>query len=126
VSEDGRRYPLSIVRYSRDGDRMHPTQKPGALMEYMIRTYSNEGEVVLDNCMGSGTTGVACANTGRRFIGIEREPNYFDIAQNRIQREFDGGSSSAARTVGAAASRLTAGSRKSALADKVQEPSGHF
>jgi site-specific DNA-methyltransferase (adenine-specific) len=54
-------------------------------MEYMIRTYSNEGEVVLDNCMGSGTTGVACANTGRRFIGIEREPKYFDIARRRIE-----------------------------------------
>jgi site-specific DNA-methyltransferase (adenine-specific) len=54
-------------------------------MEYLIRTYTNEGEVVLDNCMGSGTTGVACANTGRRFIGIEREPKYFDIAYRRIK-----------------------------------------
>jgi site-specific DNA-methyltransferase (adenine-specific) len=53
-------------------------------MEYLIRTYTNEGEVVLDNCMGSGTTGVACANTGRRFIGIELEPNYFQIARRRI------------------------------------------
>lgn len=62
----------------------HPTQKPVALMEYMIRTYTNQGEVVLDNTMGSGTTGVACLNTGRRFIGIEREPTYFNVACSRI------------------------------------------
>ena len=85
VSEDGRRYPLSIVRYSRDSDRVHPTQKPVALMEYLIKTYTNEGETVLDNCMGSGTTGVACVKTGRKFIGIERDPKYFQIAQNRIE-----------------------------------------
>jgi site-specific DNA-methyltransferase (adenine-specific) len=60
-------------------------------MEYMIRTYSNEGEVVLDNCMGSGTTGVACANTGRRFIGIELDPGYFQIAQNRIEGALNDG-----------------------------------
>ena len=82
-------YPRSIQKFGRERG-LHPTQKPVALMEYLIKTYTNEGEVVLDNCMGSGTTGVACANTGRRFIGIEREPEYFDIAQNRIQREFDG------------------------------------
>lgn len=63
---------------------VHPTQKPVALMEYLIRTYTHEGEVVLDNCMGSGTTGVACANTGRRFIGIERDDKYFAIASERI------------------------------------------
>jgi site-specific DNA-methyltransferase (adenine-specific) len=54
-------------------------------MEYLIRTYTNEGDTVLDNCMGSGTTGVACANTGRNFIGIERDPGYFDIARKRIE-----------------------------------------
>lgn len=64
---------------------VHPTQKPVALMEYLIRTYTQEGETVLDNCMGSGTTGVACANTGRRFIGIEQDPTYFLIAAGRIQ-----------------------------------------
>lgn len=63
---------------------LHPTQKPVALMEYLIRTYTNEGELVLDNCMGSGTTGVACANTGRKFIGIERDQGYFEIAKKRI------------------------------------------
>lgn len=63
---------------------LHPTQKPVALMEYLIRTYTNPGDVVLDNTMGSGTTGVACKNTGRRFIGIERDRNYFLVAQSRI------------------------------------------
>jgi len=63
---------------------LHPTQKPVALCEYLIRTYTNEGETVLDNCMGSGTTGVACVNTGRDFIGIERDDKYFEIARNRI------------------------------------------
>lgn len=97
VSEDGRRYPLSIVRYSRDGDRTHPTQKPVALMEYLIRTYTNEGDVVLDNCMGSGTTGVACLNTGRRFIGIERDDGYFRVGSDRMakrQAELDAAQSS--------------------------------
>lgn len=66
----------------------HPTQKPVALMEYLIKTYTNEGDLVLDNCMGSGTTGVACANTGRRFIGMEKEDKYFDIASKRIYDAF--------------------------------------
>lgn len=65
---------------------LHPTQKPVALMEYLIRTYTNEGDTVLDNCMGSGSTGVACANTDRRFIGIERDPDYFEIARSRIEQ----------------------------------------
>ena len=68
-----------------EGKSMHPTQKPVALMEYLIKTYTNPGETVLDNCMGSGTTGVACVNTGRNFIGIERDPGYFAIAKNRIE-----------------------------------------
>jgi len=67
-----------------NGGRFHPTQKPVALMEYLIRTYTNEGEVVLDNTMGSGTTGVACVNTGRNFIGIEKDEKYFEIAKQRI------------------------------------------
>ena len=69
---------------------LHPTQKPVALMEYMIRTYTNEGMVVLDNCMGSGTTGVACLRTGRKFIGIEKNPAYFKIAVERINKEYHG------------------------------------
>ena len=65
---------------------LHPTQKPVALMEYLIKTYTNEGETVLDNCMGSGTTGVACVNTNRNFIGIEKDPKYFQIAKERIEK----------------------------------------
>lgn len=78
-------YPKSIVTFGTDNTKnVHPTQKPVALMEYLIRTYTNAGETVLDFTMGSGTTGVACANTGRQFIGIERDPGYFEIARNRI------------------------------------------
>ena len=83
---EGTRYPRSVVSIKRQTG-LHPTQKPVALMEYLIKTYTNEGETVLDNCMGSGTTGVACVNTGRRFIGIERDDAYFEIAQRRIEHE---------------------------------------
>lgn len=78
-----KRYPSSVQAFNRERG-YHPTQKPVALMEYLIRTYTNEGDTVLDNCMGSGTTGVAAARTGRNFIGIERDPGYFAIAQKRI------------------------------------------
>ena len=81
----GERYPRSIIPIgSRNNGKVHPTQKPVALFEYLIRTYTRPGEVVLDNCFGSGTTGVACVNTGRRFIGIEKHEPYFEIGQNRI------------------------------------------
>ena len=79
-------YPKSILEISnakRTG-RVHPTQKPVALMEYLIKTYTNEGETVLDFTMGSGTTGVAAKNLGRKFIGIELDPDYFKIAEDRI------------------------------------------
>ena len=66
---------------------MHPTQKPVELCEYLIRTYSQEGDTVLDNCMGSGSTGVACIRTGRNFVGIEKEEKYFEIAKKRIEEE---------------------------------------
>lgn len=82
----GTNYPRRVIQFNRPSKAIHPTQKPVALMEYMIRTYTNEGETVLDNCMGSGTTGVACVNTGRQFIGIERDDRYFAIAQDRIAR----------------------------------------
>lgn len=84
-------YPKSILRFGNSDNRgrgMHPTQKPVALMEYLIRTYTNEGDTVLDNCMGSGTTGVACANTGRNFIGIERDPTYYAQAYERIKQAY--------------------------------------
>ena len=63
---------------------VHPTQKPVALLEYLIKTYTNEGEIVLDNCMGSGTTAIACLNTNRNYIGFELDKYYFNIAKNRI------------------------------------------
>ena len=77
-------YPSEIIEFGLDKGIVHPTQKPVALMQYLIKTYSNEGETVLDNCMGSGTTGVACVNTNRKFIGIERDDEYFDKAKERI------------------------------------------
>ena len=79
-------YPKSIQRFAKDngGKGLHPTQKPVALMEYLIKTYTNEGETVLDFTMGSGTTGVACKNLNRNFIGIELDETYFNIAQERI------------------------------------------
>jgi DNA modification methylase len=82
-------YPRSVIDVPSEGRTDHPTQKPVALMEYMIRTYTNEGQTVLDNCMGSGTTGVACVQSGRQFIGIERDEKYFDIACERIQNAID-------------------------------------
>jgi len=78
------KFPESILLHPRERG-LHPTQKPVALCEYLIRTYTNEGETVLDNTMGSGTTGVACMNTNRRFIGIERDDKYFEIARGRIE-----------------------------------------
>lgn len=77
-------YPRQLLEIPRDREKVHPTQKPVALMEYLIKTYTNEGDLVLDNCMGSGTTGVAAKNTDRRFIGIERDEKYFAICQERI------------------------------------------
>jgi site-specific DNA-methyltransferase (adenine-specific) len=80
--------PVNIIKFDIDRKRngnQHPTQKPVALLEYLIKTYTNEGETVLDNCMGSGSTGVACVNTGRNFIGIEKEEKYFNIAKKRIE-----------------------------------------
>ena len=85
--ESTERYPRSIQVFSTDtqNSSLHPTQKPVALIEYLIKTYTNEGELVFDSCMGSGTTGVACINTNRRFIGIELDNNYFKIAKERIE-----------------------------------------
>lgn len=80
-------YPRSILEFSTEGDknRLHPTQKPVALLEYLIRTYTLEGETVLDFTMGSGSTGVACVNANRKFIGIELDNKYFEIAKKRIE-----------------------------------------
>ena len=83
TKNNGTRYPRSIQKINRETG-LHPTQKPVALMEYLIKTYTNEGDTVLDNCMGSGTVGVACKNLNRKFIGIEKDETYFKIAQDRI------------------------------------------
>ena len=83
----GERYPQSILAFTLSKDTVtHPTQKPVALMEYLIKTYTNAGDIVLDNTMGSGTTGVACINTNRRFIGIEMDETYFQIAVDRCTK----------------------------------------
>jgi DNA modification methylase len=90
--EPDKKLPETIIRISKDDygkNIFHPTQKPVALMEYLIRTYSNEGETILDNTMGSGTTGIACVNTKRNFIGIEQDPKYFKIASERIDSAID-------------------------------------
>ena len=96
VDKQARRYdpdfvqPSDILEFNVVPNRrgkLHPTQKPTELCEYLIKTYSNEGDVVLDNCMGSGTTGVACKNLTRRFIGIEMNDKYFEIAKERIENE---------------------------------------
>ena len=82
------RYPVDVLQYS-TGDkakRLHPTQKPVDLLEYLVKTYTNPGETVLDNCMGAGSTGVACMNTGREFVGIELDPEYYQLAKERIEQ----------------------------------------
>ena len=84
---DGFRYPNQVIEFGVvERNTVHPTQKPIELLEYLIRTYTNEGETVLDNCMGSGSTGVACLNTNRNFIGMELDENYFHIAEERIKQ----------------------------------------
>jgi site-specific DNA-methyltransferase (adenine-specific) len=87
-TNDGIRYPKSILNISRDfsaQQQVHPTQKPVPLIEWLIKTYSNENEVVLDNCMGSGSCGIAAVNLNRKFIGIEMDPEYYEISKNRIE-----------------------------------------
>ena len=86
VENLGTRYPRSVIDFkSHNVGNHHPTQKPVALLEYLIKTYTNEGELVMDNVMGSGSTGVAARNLNRRFLGIEKDLDYFNIAKNRIE-----------------------------------------
>ena len=85
----GTGYPKCIIQFTKDKNGLHPTQKPVALLEYLIKTYTNEGDVVLDNCMGSGSTGVACVNANRKFIGIELDDTYFEIAKERIEKAVE-------------------------------------
>ena len=88
--DKGVRYPTQVLKFKRDilTSNLHPTQKPVALMEYLIKTYTNEGETVLDFTAGSFTTGVACVNLNRKFIGIEMDEGYFNIGVNRIKEKF--------------------------------------
>lgn len=83
-SVNGERNPLSILSFPRDGDRVHPTQKPIALLEWLIKTYTNEGDLVLDSCIGSGSTCVAAVNTNRHYIGFELDEHYFNVACERL------------------------------------------
>ena len=86
---NGYRYPRDVVKFKHDKEKLHPTQKPVKLLEYLIKTYTNENMLVLDNCMGSGSTGIACLNTNRRFIGIELDENYYNIAKQRIDNHIE-------------------------------------
>ena len=90
-TDTGWRYPTQVWKYQRDclTSNLHPTQKPIALLENLVRTFSNEGDVILDNCMGSGSTGVACINTNRKFIGIELDNTYYEIAKKRIEESIN-------------------------------------
>jgi len=89
--DNGLRYPKRIQYFNNNftNKQLHPTQKPVALLEYLIKTYTKDGDIVLDNCMGSGSTGVACVNTGRKFIGMELDEKYFNIASKRIEDATD-------------------------------------
>ena len=82
---DGKRYPTDFIEFCKVKKTIHPTQKPVDLLEYLVKTYTNEGDTVLDNCMGSGSTAVACINTNRKYIGFEISKEYFDIALQRVE-----------------------------------------
>lgn len=82
------KYPISVLNFDRDHPPIHPTQKPVALSEYLIKTYTNEGDLVLDNCIGSGTTPLAAKRTRRNYIGIEKEQEYIEIANKRLSQEI--------------------------------------
>ena len=85
-----KRYPMSILKFNRIRNGLHPCQKPVDLLEWLIKSYTDENDLVLDNCMGVGSVGVACMNTNRRFIGIEKDDNYFEIAKKRIEEHGNG------------------------------------
>ena len=89
ANPEGTRYPKTVLRFAQERGGLHPTQKPVPLFEYLVLTYTNPGEIVLDNCMGSGTTGVACKNTDRNFIGVEKDEKYYETAKNRIEALYE-------------------------------------
>lgn len=81
-------YPFDVLRFDCETKTIHPTQKPVSLLEYLIKTYTMEKEIVLDNCMGSGSTGVACINTNRKFVGIESDEHYFKVSCDRMKKVY--------------------------------------
>lgn len=87
TESNGERYPIDVIKFGRECG-LHPTQKPVALLEYLIKTYTNEGDLILDNCAGSGSTCIAAINTNRKFIGMEMDEHYFEVAENRIQERL--------------------------------------
>jgi site-specific DNA-methyltransferase (adenine-specific) len=90
INESGDRYPRSVLKFQKDyGKSIHSTQKPVALFEWIIKTYSNEGSLILDNCSGSGTTAIASINTNRNYIMIERDEKYYDLSQKRIEKHME-------------------------------------
>jgi site-specific DNA-methyltransferase (adenine-specific) len=91
TENSGYRYPRTVLHVPSEGSPIHPTQKPVALFEYLIRTYTNPGDLVLDTFIGSGTTAIACINSGRRFLGFERDPQFFRAALRRIEAHRQGG-----------------------------------
>ncbi len=88
TNNDGKRYPRSIIKFALDKEKLHPTQKPVALLEYLIRTYTVPGDLVLDSCMGSGSTCAAAINTNRHYIGFEKDPEIFRIAEERVNKIY--------------------------------------
>jgi len=86
--DNGTRYPTQIIKFNRDLNKLHPTQKPVALMEYLIKTYTNSGETILDFAMGSSTTAIACLNTKRSFVGIEKDEHYFQVGKDRLEKHL--------------------------------------
>ncbi len=90
VKNDGFRYPVTVQEFKRDTPKLHPTQKPLALFEYLIKTYTNPGDLVLDNVLGSGTTAIACENLDRRWIGMEMNEEYIQIIQDRLEKNKNG------------------------------------
>ena len=90
IKESDKRFPVSVVKFNRDRTKLHPTQKPILLLEWIIHTYTNEKEVVLDNCMGSGSTAIACINTNRQYIGFELDNTYYNLANERINNHING------------------------------------
>ena len=89
VIQEFKNYPCDIIKFNSVSKPIHPSEKPIDLLEYLIKTYTTENDTVLDNCLGSGSTGIACLNTNRKFIGIEKDNNYFNLAKSRIEQHYN-------------------------------------